>query len=479
MSYQFAHLETYSRKANKHGVSTKFVFDEASRREPSACLHVEEPSPPSLVYGMSLEDLEKLHDSRCASAKTVNKTGKEKSIRSDQKTLATVILSYPENPEPGSASYQEWESRCVDWLKKKYGDEFKCAVRHTDEAHPHIHAYILPNDKEMKASGFHPGYAAKQKAKAEAKADGKDQKTANKVGDKAYKESMRAWQDDFYEAVGRPCGLTRIGPGKRRLTRAEHTAEKAMEKRNREAVLLQESARRLDQKTKDEARKVAEKSQILEEEIGDGWFANHTKAKRLAELTAVDVLEDARRKGMVQGAKFTEPQFNSLKEKARERVSSLAKRNTELANQNVALLAENRQFSAGFDDYQIRMSQAELVMTEAVHGLRDLAYESGSPKAYERLSRACENVHETNEADPGVFKSLIKDVRQICKDVKEHVPSVFKKLFGWTPEAQAEKLAREKEVERIREEAKRAARMAENSRKTERKSPSAPSFPSR
>jgi len=74
---------------------------------------------------------------------------------------------------------------------------------------------------------------------------------------------------------------------------------------------------------------------------------------------------------------------------------------------------------------------------------------------------------------------LIKDVRQICRDVKEHVPQVFKKLFGWTPEARAEKEARDREVERIREEAKRAARTAENSRKTERKSTSAPSFPSR
>lgn len=477
MSYQFAHLETYSRKPNKEGVNTQFVFDEASRREPSACRHVENPEKPGLVYGMDISDLEKLHNDMCDAATTTNANGQTRKIRKDQHTLCTVVLSYPEDPEPGTASYQEWEKRSVNWLKEKYGDDLKTVIRHTDEAHPHIHAYILPDD--ARAKDLHPGYSAKVSAMDEAMAGGMSKKAANKESNSAYREAMREWQDSYYEAVGRPCGLTRIGPGKRRLSRAEHTAEKAQEKRNREAVLLQESARRLDQKTRDEARKVAEKSQILEEEVGDGWFANHAKAKKLAELTAVDVLENERRKGMVQGAKFTEPQFNSLKEKAREKVSSLAKRNTELANQNIALLAENRQFSAGFDDYQIRMSQAELVMTEAVHGLRDIAYESGSPKAYERLSRACENVHETNEADPSVFKSLIKDVRRICKDVKEHVPSVFKKFFGWTPEAQAEKAAREREVERIREEAKRAAKTAENSRKSERKSPSSPSFPSR
>jgi len=472
MAYQFAHLETYSRKPNKHGVGTKFIFDEASRRDPSSCLHVQNPSAPDLVYGVSIDELERQHDEMCSHAKETNAKGQTRGIRKDQHTLCTIVLSHPGEGLEGVASVEEWQKRAIGWLKKTYGDELKTVVRHDDESFPHLHAYVLPED--VKARNLHPGVQAKK-----AEMEGKTGKEANKKGDKAYREAMRQWQDDYYESVGRPCGMSRIGPGKRRLTRAQHQAEKAQAKRSREAELRIEASRRLEQKTRDEARKVAEKSQILEEEVGDGWFANHTKAKKLAELTAVDVLEDARRKGMVQGAKFTEPQFNSLKEKAKEKVASLAKRNTELANQNVALLAENRQFSAGFDDYQMRMSQAELVMTEAVHGLRDVAYESGSPKAYKRLSSACENVHETHEADPSVFKSLIKDVRQICKDVKEHVPSVFKKLFGWTPEAQAEKEARDKEVERIKEEAKRAAKTAENRQKVERKSPSAPSFPSR
>lgn len=67
-----------------------------------------------------------------------------------------------------------------------------------------------------------------------------------------------------------------------------------------------------------------------------------------------------------------------------------------------------------------------------------------STKAYEKLSSACEYVHETHEADSNVFKSLIKDVRQICKEVRENVPGVFKRFFGWTPEQQAEKAARDR-----------------------------------
>jgi len=33
MAYQFIHLETYSRKSDKSGRSTSFIFDEAERQK--------------------------------------------------------------------------------------------------------------------------------------------------------------------------------------------------------------------------------------------------------------------------------------------------------------------------------------------------------------------------------------------------------------------------------------------------------------
>ena len=54
-----------------------------------------------------------------------------------------------------------------------------------------------------------------------------DTKAANKMGDRAYRAAMRGWQDRYWESVGLPCGQTRLGPGRRRLTRAGHEAEKA------------------------------------------------------------------------------------------------------------------------------------------------------------------------------------------------------------------------------------------------------------
>ncbi len=79
----------------------------------------------------------------------------------------------------------------------------------------------------MRARRLHPEVAAKETAKAAALAEGADGKAASAAGDKAYRGAMRAMQDGFWRSVGIPCALARIGPARRRLTRAEWHAEKA------------------------------------------------------------------------------------------------------------------------------------------------------------------------------------------------------------------------------------------------------------
>ena len=226
MSYQFAHLNMYSRKADGTGVGTDFVFGEVMR-EPGFCYHVEHPEEPILVYGMSVPDLKSLHDDRASKAKTTNVKGQRRGIRKDQKTLATVILSHPGDAD-GVASVDEWQARSIEWLKSKYGDDLKTVVCHNDESYPHLHAYILPAGDEMRAMDYHPGMIAKNAIVK--RGDGKEQ---NKAGDRAYRQAMREWQDDYYENVGLACGLTRIGPGRRRLSKAAHNAEKAQSLRAR------------------------------------------------------------------------------------------------------------------------------------------------------------------------------------------------------------------------------------------------------
>ncbi len=48
----------------------------------------------------------------------------------------------------------------------------------------------------------------------------------NKLGNVAYCDAMRAWQDDFYEAVFKVAGLMRYGPRRERLSTAEYKRAK-------------------------------------------------------------------------------------------------------------------------------------------------------------------------------------------------------------------------------------------------------------
>jgi hypothetical protein len=218
MAYTFAHLEIHSRKGGKSG-STSSILDEASR-SPGASPHVAKPAPPELVYGMPIDELRRLHDSRAEACQVTQSNGRTRKIRSTQNTLATVVMSFPEELATADpAAVKDWERRNIAWLKAEYGDRLKTVVRHVDEAHPHLHAYLLDDGPEMRATSLHPGH----EAKAAAIADG----ATNKAGDRAYRQAMREWQDRYWQAVGLPCGLARIGPARRRLTRHGWKEEKA------------------------------------------------------------------------------------------------------------------------------------------------------------------------------------------------------------------------------------------------------------
>lgn len=233
MSYQFLRIELFSRKG-KSGRGTSFVFDEVERC-PEASLHVPEPGKPIVVHGLDIPALRSLHDARAASARTTTTAGKTRAIRSDQNTLAVVVLSYPvpmveyrENADV-RRDVAAWQARSIDWLRAQYGDKLVSVVRHEDEGYPHLHAHVLPDavDAEMRASVLHPGFRAKTSVKEAGARPGEDEKALNRRGDAAYRSAMRAWLDDYHVKVSQPCGLTRLGPGKRRLTRAEWKAEQA------------------------------------------------------------------------------------------------------------------------------------------------------------------------------------------------------------------------------------------------------------
>lgn len=245
MGYQFVHLQTFSRKPNAAGQSTSFVFGEASR-DPAESVHVADPLPPVVLHGCSMAEARAHHDAAVDAARVTDKNGKSRKVRQDQHTLATVVASHPCSMDEfrgdaGKAdAVHDWEARTVAWLRSRYGDDLVSVVAHYDEGFPHLHAAIVPAG--LRARDLHPGVAAKA-AEVVRQADaGADAKAANRAGDAAYKQAMREWQDSYWQEVGIPCGLTRLGPGRRRLERVGWKAEQAQAQHVGELVRAAERA---------------------------------------------------------------------------------------------------------------------------------------------------------------------------------------------------------------------------------------------
>jgi hypothetical protein len=316
MGFQFVHIESYSRKADDKGRSSSFVLDEAERR-PEACTHVENPAPPILVFGVPVAEVRVLHDQQAAEAVTTTKAGKTRRIRSDQHTLLTAIASHPVSMEEmradpaKAAEVEDWQHRTVDWLRDRWGDRLVSVIRHDDEAYPHLHAYLLPTDPERRARQLHPGVMAKAEAKEAAEAEGLDGKASNAAGDRAYKEAMRQMQNDYWQKVGIQCGLTRLGPGRRRLDRAGWQAEKAIAattavalrevaQARRETVQARQETVQARQETagvRDQASAIIDAAEARQRELEERAraFVRAAREKAAEAKTAADAAEEKRR----------------------------------------------------------------------------------------------------------------------------------------------------------------------------------------
>ncbi|MDI7862958.1 hypothetical protein MRS76_13420 [Rhizobiaceae bacterium n13] len=307
MGYQFIHLESYSRKTDAKGRCTGFIFGEAARR-PDCSVHVPEPSAPVIVYGVGVDQVEALHDSTVAGATVEVKGGKARKIRSDQKTLHTVVASHPYTMEEvrtdatKQQEAEEWERRTIAWLQAQYGDDLRSVIRHEDESHWHIHAYVLPlSDPDMKAQKFHPGVSAKREVMAAGPTEGEDAKLLGKRADAAYKAAMRKWQDSYHEAVSNPCGHTRLGPKRRRLSRDEWRREqaqaKSLQKTVKRAMEVKADGEAFIERKKAEAARIksaAAKEQAAAKMATSAALAEQAHAKREQER-AKALLEDAQR----------------------------------------------------------------------------------------------------------------------------------------------------------------------------------------
>ena len=308
---QFLHIQTFSLKANPAGQSVAQILGEAAR-SPEYSMHVDSPIPPRIIFGATPEEVLNQHDdmlaARAVEVKLKNGKSAKRGVRKDRHTLLTAVASYPVPREqiaigsPHHTAYLQWVELNKRWLQAQFGDQLVSIIEHEDEAHPHIHAFVLPlNDEACMARRLNPAWAAKEDAERLAKESGHPAKAAVKLGNRAYKAAGRELQEHYYQNVGLPAGLTKTGPKRERLSRAQWKARK--DQARRDAKLHSEMAERverivdaeddLEKSMRHKAEELAEKLALVDQPQRDAEEAKRRATKRARQV--VDAARDEAR----------------------------------------------------------------------------------------------------------------------------------------------------------------------------------------
>jgi hypothetical protein len=232
---QFFHLQSFSRKANPAGQSVEQVLAEAAR-VPRFSSHVSAPRLPRVVTGLHPAQIKERHDAMVEAGRIsvtlADGSTKERGIRKDRHTLLTCVASHPflssqvEADAEARRKYETWVEYNIAHFHQMFGDKLMGVVEHLDEEHPHLHAFVLPtDDPTCSARDLNPAWAAKTAAEAEARGAGQDAKAAVKLGNAASKARARELQDEYHREVGVAAALTRLGPKRERLSRAQWRAQ--------------------------------------------------------------------------------------------------------------------------------------------------------------------------------------------------------------------------------------------------------------
>lgn len=261
---QFVHIETYARSVSSlrkkretaraesgKGVDRKLSVEEIcaeAAREPGHHPHVANPKAPRVLFGVSPREVPALLEERINAAnkaikaqKAEMKRGERRSgprgIRKDAHVVLTMVASYPVpfNAQDGKSNFddqealallQQWEVRTHAYMHsfaRQRGLDLVSVVAHDDEGHPHLHAIFIPANDRVDARACHPGHAAKN---ALVKEEHEDHKAFKRRENATYCDTMRSFQNGYFEAVSIPSGLMRTGPKRRRLPRAAYLSEK-------------------------------------------------------------------------------------------------------------------------------------------------------------------------------------------------------------------------------------------------------------
>lgn len=331
---QFFHLQSFSRKANPAGQSVEQVLAEAAR-VPRFSTHVPAPRPPRVVAGLHPARIKERHDAMVEAGRIsvtlADGSTKERGIRKDRHTLLTCVASHPllsgqvEADAEARRKYETWVEYNLAHFQRMFGEKLMGVVEHLDEEHPHLHAFVLPtDDPTCSARDLNPAWAAKTEAEAAARDAGHDAKAAVKLGNKAYKARARELQDEYHREVGIAAALTRLGPKRERLSRAEWRARKAAAEQD--ALLLREMEDRVSALAIHEEELSATEEEItarLAEQLEQAALLDaEAEAKRQsASIESDALLEAARRDREAAVAKLAtaEAEARRLEQRARKK----------------------------------------------------------------------------------------------------------------------------------------------------------------
>ena len=257
-------------KGKKAKASVRDVLGEALRNE-GDCNHVDAPQDPTFLVGDLGDMLAIIPEIERRSAEEKERTGR--APRKDMHVLLAGVASYPRAlADSDPKGHERWEKATVKWLQKKYGDNLRAVLRHDDEAHPHIHFFVLDRH-ELNAKKLHDGYIASAHA------------PMSKEGTQLFNDAMRDYQSAFYAEVGHGAGLLRDGPKRKRMDRGTY---KALQREARERVALDASVGQARADLLDvagvEGRAAADLRRRNEQEAGALAIAQALVAAERAEL---------------------------------------------------------------------------------------------------------------------------------------------------------------------------------------------------
>lgn len=380
MTYQFMHVESYSRstpkKQNKNKtpkLSVAGVMAEATR-QPGNHPHVDEPSPPVLIYGNPPENIEQ----KCEEWAAGTPDAKGRAARKDALCLLAGVFSMPRQ-ETTPEAWEKVKTDAVKWLKDKYGDRLETVIEHTDEANPHCHFYVIPRPGE-RFDSIHDGHFAERKAKE----NGKNRKEQNV----AYRAAMREFQNGYFDDVGSPNGLVRLGPGKRRLTRAQWVAEKA------QGRAIGDKFQALEAKITGADQKLAMADAAISgaeatvDRIRSEALAEVRELQKQAKKDAEKAMEDAHKKGIEEGRSEALEQFgkSSLWGKLSGLLSSKDKEIVALKADNKALGKDLKQARSETKKIKGLLASVKAAGKNIAH--KFLGLEKERDRALERAEKA-------------------------------------------------------------------------------------------